>query len=165
PELNISINVLSQEFRQDMKNNMVDLIFSSDYYGFDCEWLPLFEDPYYVAIPESYKVTSKTLEKEFLYQFPIILTEKYIIKKNFELNRFNEIIDYKTEDFSLALDMVKEGVGINFVPKVAIDKRIKGVIYYKITPEIKRTIGIYYKKQTLRKKEIKTLIEYLKNYK
>ena len=63
PELNISINVLSQEFRQSMKNNTVDIVFSSDQYGFDCEWLPLFEDPYYAAVPESCKIDTKYIEK------------------------------------------------------------------------------------------------------
>lgn len=165
PELNISINVLSQEFRQSMKNNTVDIVFSSDQYGFDCEWLPLFEDPYYVAVPESCKIDTKYIEKDKLYDYPLIQTEKLIFKKHFDVSKFKEIIDYKTEEFSLAIDMVKEGVGVTLVPKVAVDKRVKGVKFVKIVPEIARTIGLYYKKQVLRRKEIKILIEYLKNYK
>ena len=119
PELNISINVLSQEFRQSMKNNTVDIIFSSDQYGFDCEWLPLFEEPYFVAIPESYNLDVKTIEKDKLYDYPLIQTEKLIFKKHFDLSKFKEIIDYKTEEFSLAIDMVKEGVGVTLVPTFA----------------------------------------------
>ena len=164
PELKISINVLSQEFRQALKSNTVDLVFSADDYGFDYDWLPLFEDPYYIAVPEAIMIQDKTVDKEFVYKYPFIKTEWTIVKKNFDLDKFKEIIDYKTEDYSLALDMVKEGVGITLVPKIAIDKRIKGIKFYKLQPELKRRIGLYYKKQALRRKEIKTLIEYLKNY-
>lgn len=165
PEINVSINVLSHEFQQLMKNNTIDLLFSSDIDGFNFEWLPLFEDPYYVALPENEQLKEKTINKEDLYNYPLIMTEKRIIQKNFDISKFKDVLDYKTEDYSLALDMVKEGVGVTLIPNVAKDKRIKGVKYVKLQPEIKRIIGLYYKKPMLRRKEIKTLIEYLKNYK
>ena len=86
PELNISINVLSQEFRQAMKNNTVDIIFSSDYYRFDCEWLPLFEDPYYVAIPESYNFSDKVIDKENFASMKLFLNLGFTL--NSRANQF-----------------------------------------------------------------------------
>jgi DNA-binding transcriptional LysR family regulator len=118
-----------------------------------------------VALPENEQLKEKTINKEDLYNYPLIMTEKRIIERNFDTSKFKDVLDYKTEDYSLALDMVKEGVGITLIPNVARDKRIKGVKYVKLQPEIKRIIGLYYKKPMLRRKEIKTLIEYLKNYK
>lgn len=163
PDIKVSINVFSQELSQEMKNNTVDIVLSSDDYGFDYEWLPLFFDPYYIAVPDSVCFKSKVVAKDDIYNFTLIKTEKSIIAKNFDEKRFKDIIDVKTEDFSLALNMVKEGVGVSLVPEIAVPKTFKGVRFYKIYPEIKRTLGVYCKKDVLKRKEIKVLVDGLKS--
>lgn len=163
PDIKVSINVFSQELSNEMKNNTVDIVLSSDDYGFDYEWLPLFEDAYYLAVPDTVCFRGKTVDKEDIYKFTLIKTEKMIIAKNFDEKKFTDVIDVKTEDFSLALNMVKEGVGVSLIPKIAVIKSFKGVRFYKIYPEIKRTLGIYCKKDVLKRKEIKVLVDGLKN--
>lgn len=160
PNINISLNVASDRIMVDMKKNNIDLIISSDEYGSEFQWVPIMEDEYYAVFPTQLAPTKKTIKREELYNYSLFISEIAILKKNFDMSRFKETIVIKSEDFTPIMKMVKEGVGIAIVPGI-VAKKSKNVKLVKIDPPLKRYLGIYYKDQSLVRKEVKLFFDYL----
>lgn len=162
-EIKISVYV-SDDLTQMLNNDEIDVMIASEIIPENWLRFELFTDPYVAVLPSNLCKTNQITKDEF-YNFPFIDTKEKIIHGQFDLSKFKEIIDYKTDDYNSVISLVKEGVGVAVVPKLELKTKISGIKICKIEPEFNREIVVAYKKQKKTNVAISRLIDFLKNNK
>lgn len=122
------------------------------------ESVKLFEDPFYIAVPEDHELASyKSIELEDLkHQHLLFLVDDHshylqifnTLDPTFLKNHPQDDDEFRAVSFESLRVMVKHGFGIAILPSVAVnfdDHDLKFIPF--ASPEAKRSIGLYWNKQ------------------
>lgn len=120
----------------------------------------IYKEDYSAVLPLGVKSTGAPTTKEFLYKFPFIMCSESILKSYFDLSKFKEVIHVVSDDDASVIKMVKEGIGITVLPKLSLSGATSEVNVCKLQEKLTRTLGIAYKKNNPKKKEIKKLASF-----
>jgi DNA-binding transcriptional LysR family regulator len=160
PNVNISIKV-GNELTSWIEDDVADVVFT-DTPPINATWLKILHDPYMAIFPVELMPKKKTVCKEDLYKYPCIIQNESIIKNNFELNKFKEIIPFDSIDESSIFSMIKENIDIAILPQIMQKNKGKFLRAVKISPEISREIGCAYKNEKIQNAHTKRFIQFIK---
>lgn len=107
-------------------------------------WLPMLEDEYVAVVPESKFAFRDVVNTQELYEHTFIRSTEVLLENYLDYSQFNDIIEVRSVEDNSLIFMVKEKLGITVLPKLSINILPEGVKALKLTPEIKRTIGVIY---------------------
>lgn len=160
-----------------LDQNAIDLLFDVPHsdmmsYGF----IPIAEEKILIAVPVEFAVKSKKTTYEFpavelseIIHFPFISLAQgqflgKIVKELYQIANCTPNICMECRSADMALNMVRNNLGITVIPEFAIrNSEPDKINYYRLAhPDIKRTVGILYKKGAYLNQDCHTLIEILK---
>ena len=161
-----------------LDKNTIDLLFDvphSDMVSYD--FVPVAEEKILIAAPDGWTVITKRKTEEYpavelseLIHFPFISLSQgqylgKIVKELYQLANCTPNICMECRSADMALNMVRNHLGITVIPEFAIrNNEIDKINYYRLVhPDIKRTVGILYKKGAYLNEDCRTLIEILKD--
>jgi DNA-binding transcriptional LysR family regulator len=144
-----------------LEDDVADVIFT-DSPPANATWLKILDDPFMAIYPVELLPNKKTVSKEDLYQHACIIQSDNIIKNNFELDKFKEVISFDSIDESSIFSMVKENIGIAVLPQLMLKNKGKFLRAVKLSPEISREIGCAYKKEKEQSACAKHFIKFIK---
>ncbi|MBQ9714436.1 MAG: LysR family transcriptional regulator [Clostridia bacterium] len=162
PDIIVSITVANR-FNGWLEENTADVIFSDKRPTENCEWLPFMTDPFVAIVPSDALKGKKQVQKDELYPYPYISTNETSICEYFDISRFKEVLCFNSVDDDSVLSMVKEGIGVSVLPALVLKKPCKGVRVLKLFPEISRTLGIAFNKNSERSSVASLFIKFLKD--
>lgn len=119
-----------------------------------------FNEDYVAVFPSNARKNKLPVTKEELYEYPIITSFEYFLKDFFDMKKFKEVIQVVSDDDASVIKMVKEGIGVTVLPSLTVKGVSSGVSVYKLKETIKRTLGIAYKKDNPKIKEIKKIASF-----
>lgn len=136
--------------------------------GSSLEGVKLFDDPLYVAVPDDHPLANlKSIEVSDLSdQHLLFLVDDqshYLqilneVDASFSDSHPEQNEDFKAISFESLRVMVKHGLGIAIIPSVAIQPEDSDLRYIPFsTPEVKRSIGLYWHKQHMNNELLKDL--------
>ena len=160
-----------------LEQNAIDLLFDvshSDLLSYD--FIPIAEEKILIAAPAELLFKTQKTEYEFpsvelseIIHFPFISLAQgqylgKIVKELYKIANCTPNICMECRSADMALNMVKNNLGITVIPEFAIkNTEPDKVNYYRLAhPDIKRTVGILYKKGSYLNHDCRTLIEILK---
>lgn len=162
PQIRVSI-VIADNFCNFSQENKIDVVFYDDStLNDDVERIELTEDKYLAVFPKSYCQPDKVIDKDKLYNYSFVLPKDSTVKNYFDLSKFAEIFEVDSDDDSLIIQMVKEGMGVTVLPALTLKNRTAGIKVAKLTPEIKRTLCLAFLKDNKKVKSINKFVSYLK---
>lgn len=82
------------------------------------------------------------------------------LKTYLDLSKFKEVIQVVSDDDSSIIKMVKEGIGVTVLPKLSLSGTASDVTICDLQEKLTRTLGIAYKKNNPKKKEIKKIASF-----
>ena len=126
-----------------LKKGVVDVILADHLMGDDL-WQPLLEDEYVAVVPESEFASQEEINVQDLYKHTFIKSTEELLENYLDYSRFSDIIEVKSIEDNSLIFMVKEKLGITILPKLSINILPAGVKALKLTPGVKRTIGVIY---------------------
>ena len=129
-----------------LKKGVVDVILADHLMGDDL-WQPLLEDEYVAVVPESEFASQEEINVQDLYKHTFIKSTEVLLENYLDYSRFSDIIEVKSIEDNSLIFMVKEKLGITILPKLSINILPEGVKALKLTPGVKRTIGVIYDPQ------------------
>lgn len=162
-----------------LEQNEIDILFDinhSEYIEYDFE--PIAEERIRIAAPidmvmavENNKGDYPTVSLAEVMQHPFIsLSERQylgkVVKQLYDISECISNIVLECRSADMALQMVGAGLGVTVIPEFAIREEKNGKIkYYNLEyPEIRRIVGISYKKGMYLTEDVKLLIRLLKKY-
>jgi len=163
PDIKISVAV-EDNLQEWLENDLVDIIFTDEVsFGKDNIWLPIQNDPFVAVVPSDILEGKRIVSKEDLYQYTYVSINEKILDNYFDKNKFNNILSFESVDNVSVLYMVQQKIGFSLLPRLMVDKKIKGIKILKLEEPICRIIGFAYKniKPTF---ATKLFINHLKNY-
>ena len=160
-----------------LEQNTIDLLFDvshSDILSYD--FIPIAVEKILIAAPNELLFKTKKAENEFPsvelseiihHPFISLAQSQYlgkIVKELYKIANCTPNICMECRSADMALNMVKNNLGITVIPEFAIKNADTDKInYYRLAhPDIKRTVGILYKKGSYLNHDCLTLIEILK---
>lgn len=159
PEISISIT-LGNYVSDWLKNDLSDVILASRIP--DAEWLPVMEDEFAAVVPKNMFCDKQSISIEELYPYTYIKNESKLGNTYLEDSKFKEVLPFEAEEYTAVLPLVKNGMGISFLPQLVLDKTLQGINILKINPPIYRTLGASYKKGLSKQSPAMLFINYLK---
>jgi LysR family hydrogen peroxide-inducible transcriptional activator len=130
--------------------------------GFDSA--SLFDDPFLLAVPLNHPLAKrKRVDLDDIRREPLLLLEDGHCLRNQALEvcsliGASEYQDFRASSLETLRQMVAAGVGITLIPKLAMRKN-DGIVYIPFTkPAVSRTIGLVWRKTSVRKSCIETMI-------
>ena len=159
PEITISITVgnLIGDWLDDGK---ADLLLGVENHG--NEWFPFAEDPYVAVVPNGFFPGKTSLRWEELISFPFIITENSTVRRHVDLDAFRETIHLTSEDDGSAISMVREGLGVTILSKLAMKNHREGIRILPLEPGFSRTLGFSYKKGSPENSAAMKFLRYMK---
>lgn len=162
-----------------LEQNEIDLLFDvnhSEYIEYD--FVPIAEERIQIAAPVGIKMPVANKENDYpvvplseVMQHPFIsLSEKQylgkVVKQLYDTAECIPNIVLECRSADMALQMVGAGLGVTVIPEFAIRKDEKGQIrYYNLEhPDVRRVVGISYKKGMYLTEDVKLLVELLKGF-
>lgn len=162
-----------------LEQNEIDILFDinhSEYIEYDFE--PVAEERIRIAAPidmvmtvENNKGDYPTVSLAEVMQHPFIsLSERQylgkVVKQLYDISECISNIVLECRSADMALQLVGAGLGVTVIPEFAIREEKNGKIkYYNLEyPEIRRIVGISYKKGMYLTEDVKLLIRLLKKY-
>jgi LysR family hydrogen peroxide-inducible transcriptional activator len=128
----------------------------------------LFDDEFQLAVATDNPLAKKSViaPDELFHQQLLLLDEGHCLRDQAlqicKLNGAEEQQDVRATGLETLRQMVRAGTGITFMPNIAINEDEKGVRYIPFTePVPKRTIGLVWRKTSVRTELMKQLIEYI----
>lgn len=160
-----------------LEQNKIDLLFDvphSDLLSYD--FISIAEEKLLIAIPSAFILKTQNTESAFpfvelaeIIHFPFISLAKgqylgKIVKELYRIADCTPNICMECRSADMALNMVKNNLGITVIPEFAVrNTDTDNIQYYRLVhPDMKRTVGILYKKGTYLNQDSRTLIEILK---
>lgn len=118
------------------------------------EWLEgvaLFEDPFYVAVPDDHAFANRTsIEVDELASQPLLLLDEghclrsQILKLCSPSKATDD--DFRAASLETLRVMVKHGLGITLMPSIAISEDEQDIRYVPLRCNTSRTIGLFWHK-------------------
>jgi LysR family hydrogen peroxide-inducible transcriptional activator len=128
----------------------------------------LFDDAFRLAVPTGHALAQQTeIEQAMLADYNLLLLEEGHCLRNqaleiCELHGIREELDLKATGLETLREMVRAGTGITFIPEIAIRKNDPGVQYISFKhPAPMRTIGIVWRKTSVKEQVIKKIIPFM----
>ncbi len=146
PQVKVSIKV-ENDMRTLLNSDAADVVFT-DHKPEYSSFVSIMNDPFEAVVPKSIFADRKTVSKEELYPFSYISHNEGCLHEYFDESKFKEIIKFDSVDDASIISMVKENIGIAVLSSLILKNAPKGVRVLKLKPEISRTIGFAYKKET-----------------
>lgn len=115
------------------------------------EGLPLFNDPFYVAVPDDHPFADReSVAVEELSEQPLLLLDEGHCLRSQILklcaSRHTHEDDFRAASLETLRVMVKHGLGITLMPSVAMAADEQDIRYLPITSNPYRTIGLFWHK-------------------
>lgn len=125
----------------------------------------LFKDEFVLAVPPEHELTQhKTIDQAILKNYPLLLLEEGHCMRDqaldvCQLHNIAEQQDFRATSMETLRQMVKAGTGITFMPKIAVEENEQGIHFIPFkAPAPRRTIGLVWRKTTVRKQVIEQII-------
>jgi DNA-binding transcriptional LysR family regulator len=112
------------------------------------ETIPVISDDMIVVLPEKHPLAvQKSINIEQLTKYPMMITWnsncQILVKKAFKSSTGKlPPWKYKVSNIGTLLAMIKEGLGIAIIPKLALPENIPNVLVLPLEPALKRRIGL-----------------------
>lgn len=165
PEIKLYISVMDV-LNGWLENDRADIVFADSQAVGDNEWVPLAEDRYSVVAPRGMIESKEYITRDELYDYPHILIETCYLEGYFDEGRFKETVHLNSEDDLSVINMVRQGVGLTVLPNLLLKENMEGVDIISLLPEVRRTIGFAYRKNSKQSGAALSLfIKYLKSKK
>lgn len=118
------------------------------------EWLEgvaLFEDPFYVAVPDDHAFANRTsIEVDELASQPLLLLDEghCLRSQILKLCSPSKVTDddFRAASLETLRVMVKHGLGITLMPSIAISEDEQDIRYVPLRCNTSRTIGLFWHK-------------------
>lgn len=159
PEISISIT-LGNYVSDWLKDDLADIILAGRIP--DAEWLPVMEDEFAAVVPNNVFCNRKSISIEELYPYTYIKNESKLGDTYLDDSKFKEVLPFEAEGYTAVLPLVKNGIGISFLPRLVLGKNNVDINILKIDPPIYRTLGASYKKGLSKKSPTMLFVNYLK---
>jgi len=128
----------------------------------------LFDDEFKLAVATDHPLSKKNIitTDDLMQQQILLLDEGHCLRDQSlqvcQLNGAEEQQDVRATGLETLRQMVKAGTGITFMPNIAINKAEKGIHYIPFSaPVPKRSIGLVWRKTTVRKELMEQLISHI----
>lgn len=128
----------------------------------------LFEDAFYLAVPSGHPLARETfVDQDLLRGHRVLLLEEGHCLRDQALEvcgvtGLAQDLDMKATGLETLRQMVRAGVGMTFIPEIALKREDPGIVYVPFAPPVpNRTIGLVWRKTSTRTKVISSLCDYL----
>ena len=163
PEIKISVNV-SDHITALLEDGSADVIFGSVATFGDNEWFEIAEDEFLAVALEGTFDGRDSITREELYSMPQIFTDDAPLRDYFDIEKFSELMYFRSDDDLSVINMVKKGMGVTVLPSLVLKENNDGVESARLIPPLKRTLGVAFKKGR-KSQELKLFLEYIKETK
>ena len=151
-----------------LKNDDVDMAFTTDELAKDTNFLPLREDPLICVTSEEYVPSDgKQMAPSDLKGSSLIINkecEQYDARSYLKENGIHADAYYETVTHQTLFAMVREGMGICLIPELVANVAREGVRKYPIKGRPSRIIGLTYSDPETISPAAKLLTEAIKKY-
>ena len=170
PQLKIYLfEAKSDELVEKLKNGELDLaILAMPQADDNLAGEKIFSEKFLLATPKNHPLAKKTKIqiKELKNQELMLLEDGHCLRDQAleicSTVKAYEYTDFQATSLETLRQMVANGTGITLMPEIAVRSDDK-IVYVKIFNAPFRTIGIYYRKSSVRKNLIKEIIRLAKN--
>lgn len=143
PNITLEIQISGYDIREWLASGTVDLAFVDEGLGEKQNWLPLFHDPYFVAVSADSPLSSKvSVTIQDLTDQAFILSQINELKPLGRLGKFREQIHVNASDDTAVLSLVEQGLGITILPECSLKGHSDQIRVLNLKPPLHRTIGI-----------------------
>ena len=163
PGIVISVKV-SDHISALLEDGSADVIFGSVTAFKDNEWFAIAEDEFLAVAPSGHFGERERIEREELYSMPQIFTDDAPLRDYFEVERFSELMYFRSEDDLSVINMVRKGMGVTVLPSLVLSGNSEGIQAVPLYPPLKRTLGVAFKKGK-KQESVRLFLDYIKSYK
>lgn len=143
-EYNFSIAV-GDKIKNLLEKGETDVIFIEKDESAGFLFTPIMEDEYLAVAQAGSFSQRKSVRVEELYSFNFINLGEKAVQKTVHPEKFISQVKIQSPENSSVLSMVRNGLGVAFLPSLSLKNKPQGVKALKTTPKITRTIGFAYK--------------------
>lgn len=160
-----------------LEQNEIDILFDINHSNYmEYEFIPVAEERILIAAPEEMSMTVVSKEEDYptvnlseVMHYPFIsLSEKQylgkVVKQLYDIAECIPNIVMECRSADMAIQMVGVGLGVTVIPEFSICNENKEMIqYYTLKhPDIRRVVGISYKKGSYVSEDVRLLVMLLK---
>lgn len=160
PDINISVNV-SDYITELLDKEMADVIFGAVSTFGGNEWFEIAEDEFLAVFPVGALRDSDQITREELYALPQIFTDDAPLRDYFDVDKFSDLMYFRSQDDLSVINMVKSGMGVTVLPSLVLKENSDGVQTVRLSPPLKRKLGVAFKNKR-KAFEVKLFLEYIK---
>jgi DNA-binding transcriptional LysR family regulator len=160
PDINISVNV-SDHISELLMEDKADVIFGAVSTFGDNDWFEITEDEFLVVSPPGTFRNRDQITREELYLLPQIFTDDEPLRDYFDVDKFSDILYFRSDDDLSVINMVKNGMGVTVLPSLVLKEICDGVQTVRLLPPLKRKLGVAFKKKR-KTLHLKLFLEYVK---
>ena len=143
-QYNFSIAV-GDEIKNLLEKGEADVIFIEQEESDGFLFTPIMKDEYLAIGQTGIFSQRKNVRVEELYSFNFINLGEKAVERTVCPERFISQVKIESPENSSVLSMVRNGLGVAFLPNLSLKNKPQGVKALKTTPKITRTIGFAYK--------------------
>ena len=125
--------------------------------------MPIKADPFVAVVPTDMFVGKRSVSRDELYKQTYISINEKILDSYFELDKFENILNFDSVDNVSVLYMIEQHLGFSVLPSLMVNKRIKGIKSLRLDPPVCRTIGVAYKKNAKLNHATRLFLKYISN--
>jgi DNA-binding transcriptional LysR family regulator len=160
PDISISVNV-SDHITELLREEKADVIFGSVSAFGDYDWFEIAEDEFLAVAPIGTFCDRDQISREELYSLPQIFTDDDPLRDYFDVEKFSDLLYFRSDDDLSVINMVKKGMGVTVLPSLVLKGNCDGVQTLPLSPPLKRKLGVAFKKKR-KTFELKLFLEYVK---
>lgn len=162
-----------------LEQNEIDVLFDINHSNYmKYEFIPIAEERILIAAPEDMSMTVGSKEGDYptvdlseVMKYPFIsLSEKQylgkVVKQLYDIAECIPNIVMECRSADMSLQMVEVGLGVTVIPEFSIRNKNNGKVrYYMLKyPDVRRVVGISYKKGAYVTEDVKLLVKLLKEF-
>lgn len=145
PDIRLSV-VVSDHITELLEDGSADVIFGSVSTFEKSEWFKLAEDEFLAVALKGTFDGRDSITREELYLMPQIFTDDSPLREYFDVESFSELMYFRSDDDLSVINMVKNGMGVTVLPSLVLKENSDGVQTVPLSPPLKRTLGVAFKK-------------------